>query len=107
MNCRPGDLAFIVRVHAATKLSDRIVKLTEEPPLIAGGIPHWNLEKPVSVVFDHDTEDVVGHHFPAGVPIFIQAIADRSLRPIRDPGKDAVDETLIYAGDPCVRKVLA
>lgn len=30
---------------------------------------------------------------------------DDDLRPIRDPGGDAVDETLIYAGDPRVREV--
>lgn len=84
MNCRPGDLAVIVRADGMTgdKLIGRIVRVTT----LRDTGKHWNYEGPaISTVWG----PVIG-------------LADDALRPIRDPGDDAVDETLLRLPAPRV-----
>lgn len=102
MNCRPGDLAFIVSVgeilplcarealhRAAIGRVVRTVHLT--PPSDGSDVPCWMLEEPFSVPYGDD-----------GTLIYCWGIADRGLRPIRDPGEDAVDEMIQLVGSPTV-----
>lgn len=80
MNCKPGDLAVIVRAPFDKEHLGKIVKcigfssnyeshwITEPKlPRIGGGWLSW---------------------------------ADKNLRPIRDPGEDAIDETIARIGKP-------
>lgn len=80
MNCKPGDLAVIVRWYGHADYSDCVGRIVRVMRASEGrwGIG-WLLEAPVVIkagTFDH--------------------VADDCLRPIRD--NDATDETLI--GNP-------
>lgn len=104
MNCRPGDLARVVGLDSRLGLNDRFVKLLNDSPWYLDGIPHWRLEEPIRIVLPGDGVSMTtGRLYSAGERLVAYSLADRYLRPIRDPGDDAVDETLIYAGDPQVR----
>lgn len=85
MNCRPGDLARVVN-SAETRESgvvDWFFKVTQLNGVAANGRPSWGFEGPPRTV-------------PKGIlkGLVFEGIADDILRPIRDPGDDAVDETL-------------
>jgi len=86
MNCKPGDLAVVVRITdpRAKKHLGRIVRVTQMLPL--GGEPLWWFEPVID-------EFVLAH--------------DSSLRPIRDPGDDAQDETLQWLPVPSREKEAA
>lgn len=95
MNCKPGDLARIIDTpgtrHAG--LVDRFIRVT------------------TTHVGDRDL--VVWCYEGAllrcrcGCGLGIQAFADEVLRPIRDPGPDAVDETLVGKTAPVLEEVSA
>jgi len=94
MNCKPGDLAVVVRARNRPHLLGRIVfcvRLHDSEKIDADGImffaasmnpgPRWVIDPPL--------ED-------------LKTIADAVLRPIRDqPGED---ETIRIAGLPCTTK---
>ena len=90
MNCKPGDLAIVIgdvedKVPPRTGAIVRISKASWFWPNA------WELDPPV---FD-----------PAdGAPIHV---SDDCLRPIRDPGDDAQDETLSWLPGPSLKKELA
>lgn len=100
MNCRPGDLARIVGLHPACGLNDKIVKLRNESPVIwvEGAAPQWKLEERVSFVADRNVMDLSGTRYFAGELVYVDALADSCLRPIRDPGSDAIDEMVAKVG---------
>jgi hypothetical protein len=80
MNCKPGDLAAIVREMlpgTPCGLIGRHVTLTSLD-LNDAYEPSWNYDGPTLLT-------------PYGFPA--EVIPDRCLRPIRDPGDDAVDES--------------
>jgi hypothetical protein len=89
MNCRPGDLAIIVKSMAGNEGKIvRCVRLaTREEAMSArfGKYPIvWVLEAPLRTKLG-----------------FISALSyDNSLRPIRDSGEDARDETLQWLPVP-------
>ena len=90
MNCRPKDLAIVVRGFPASN-RDRIIRVLTIDVDVSAVMhaPMWRYEGTLDG--------------PLGGRA--TCISDACLRPIRDPGDDAVDETLIYAGDPQVREV--
>lgn len=100
MNCRPGDLAFVVHFPLARSLIGHPVQLANEPAFYIGSAAYWNLLTPVRVVYDCDCIDARGNDIAAGASLTIKAFADECLRPIRDPGEDAVDEVLQRVGAP-------
>ena len=88
MNCKPGDLAVIV--------------FAPYDPQHLGKI----------VTVKHRIELGFGIDWVCDPQLFCnneQAIAwnERSLRPIRDPGDDAVDEFLALTGKPDYREKIA
>lgn len=77
MNCRPGDLAIIVSVlDSAAGLSflGKLVKVCEVECVDPNYGPYWRMAEPVQY---------------RGIDFHL--IADAALRPIRDPGEDAID----------------
>jgi len=85
MNCKPGDLAVVVRTapDERNRHLGRIVpvlRLSKQPTKYG---PAWEYEGDVLTTWGR-------------VPV----IEDCALRPIRDPGDDAVDETLEWLDVP-------
>jgi hypothetical protein len=100
MNCRPGDLAYIVNAAMPENIG-RMVQVLE--PL--GVEPFWGGFRwrigPCKGQFCWLVRS-------CGVPLlavkggqFVEIpVADSQLRPIRDPGDDAQDESLLWAPAP-------
>jgi hypothetical protein len=98
MNCEKGDLARIVHIHdCMQQVTDRFVVCAEL--FILDGEPAWRLEQRVMFI-------AAGNFVSRGIPfvkgdaIWFDRIFDRCLRPIRNPGDDAVDEVLRKVGHP-------
>ena len=101
MNCKPGDLAVVVKSWAGNE--GRIVrviricqKTSKEQNIDSRGIlttpePYW--------VIDQALPDFEG--------TLHKTFADSQLRPIRDPGDDAQDESLSWIPVPCTEKEAA
>jgi hypothetical protein len=83
MNCKPGDLAVVIRARhdGDVALLGAIVKLTSFGGY-EGGDAFWHYE---GTLYDSG-------RWP------VKLIADRALRPIRPD--DGEDETLTWAGKP-------
>lgn len=92
MNCQPGDLARTVGMQrACQEANDRFVKLKNQPPILIDGEPGWELEERVRFTLRADGKRN-GVLFNDGDAVYFDRLQDRFLRPIRDPGDDAVDE---------------
>ena len=101
MNCKPGDLAVVVKSWAGNE--GRIVRVIElcketsrQPNIdssgrLTGPEPYW--------VIDQALPDFHGELW--------HSIADSQLHPIRDPGADAQDETLQWLPVPSRDEVAA
>ena len=97
MNCKPGDLA--VRVQAFhdsfVKVGSvvRCVELNDFTVVLQGsaGSPDIEATNTWNIEWRGRTRDTRGR---------LLSIPDEHLRPIRDPGEDAQDETLLWAGLP-------
>lgn len=68
MNCKPGDLAIVIRCPARPELIGRILRVTTPCPVHPG---HWDTDPPYYL-----------HPFP-----FPMSFSDLSLRPLR-PGEE-------------------
>lgn len=104
MNCKPGDLAWIVGLHPSlAEAEGRIVQLVDAPPVMYDGEPTWQLAKRVDIT-------LVGNgrrgdqRFYIGESVWFDQLQDKYLRPIRDPGDDAQDETLSWLPVPSTEK---
>lgn len=97
MNCKPGDIARLVGFPPDLKMNDKLVKLADKPPVAIGGIVQWVLSEKLQITVPPTVRMRLsdGSIFPSGAAIGISSLADFHLRPIRDPGVDAVDETLV------------
>lgn len=99
MRCRPGDLAVIssadgfgfARAVAEACVGRYVVVEYPRRP-IGDGTPSvdglvWHIERPFVVSVRGELVEILG-------------VEDHCLRPIRDPGDDAVDETLLWVPSP-------
>jgi hypothetical protein len=84
MNCKPGDLAVVVKSHAGNE--GKIVRCVEYT-----GLNFWPF-----IGVDHSWRIDSSLRSYAGT--YGNDIADSQLRPIRD--NDGEDETLTWAGKP-------
>ena len=82
MNCKPGDLARYV--GSVSKNYGRFVLVVSRNDF-CDGTPGWETAPPL--------------YMPDGRR-FADCVADVLLRPIRDPGNDATDETLQWLPVP-------
>ena len=104
MNCKPGDLAFIwppktnnpIDAQIDDQLRGRIVRVVELVRGTSGAFSFegtvWRIETPIRLLI------------PSLGAIGIDGIRDGALRPIRDPGDDAKDETLEWLPVPSREK---
>jgi hypothetical protein len=86
LNCRPGDLAIITGAVGPIDhlIVGRIVRVTHLDTPNHDGDPCWFYEGP-KITVPHP-------QWGSLVECSIRSLADHLLRPIRDPGDDAVDE---------------
>lgn len=78
MNCKPGDLAVVVTVEGYVELKHLLGQIRKV--------------KKLQTAWDGPAWSYAGRRFRAD-GMTCAAIPDRWLRPIRDPGDDAVDES--------------
>lgn len=86
LNCRPGDLARVISCPDTIEcgVADWFITMTSINGCTWLGQPVWGYEGPWRVVPKGP-----------GQGMSITGFADHILRPIRDPGDDAVDEMLL------------
>ena len=75
MNCKQGDMAFFLPTVSYPEHTGKIVRCVQYKPYL--GMDAWFIDPPLAVQFP-DVPDWV---------------ADAALRPIRDAGDDAADES--------------
>ena len=89
MNCKPGDIAIVVGRRLPTgdrmpeSLIGRICKVEKISIQSPPHIPVWVLESQLLITAKND---LLPHD------VYAKSMPDACLRPIRDPGDDAVDE---------------
>jgi hypothetical protein len=91
MNCKPGDLAVVTQGRNRDKLAE-----------VVSFMPA-HLHHPSGITGAWPCRLRGGIASRPGEPARVLdegALPDAWLRPIRDPGDGATDETLIYAGKP-------
>lgn len=95
MNCQKGDLARIISVRATQmqRVADRVVRVTRYD-VDPDGERMWHYEPPLLVC-------------GCGCGGELGRVADTVLRPIGNPGADAVDETLAWLPVPNTDEVPA
>lgn len=98
MNCKPGDLARIVRMPPEMGFNDKIVRLKDEPPIYIGSYAYWQVEGEMRIVSPTEYRDARGRLVLAGAVSTVNSLADDYLRPIRNPGDNAVDEMVRRVG---------
>ena len=86
MNCKPGDLAVIVSTNGEKDQwpLGRIVICQSH--IRVAHCDYWRLGELLPV--------------PGAPGFFVDAVQDSCLCPLRDPGDDAVDETLLWLPVP-------
>ncbi len=98
MNCKPNDLALIIRTdHVTREISGRIVRVTT-PVVMHTGQQGWNLEQKLRFRVSANCIDIRGIFLPPGSLAHTEALPDEWLRPLRD--NDGVDQMLLRAGMP-------
>lgn len=103
MKCKAGDLAVVVRSKAGNegKLVTCIRLATPEDFALGERLPvdwpsFWLLDRELNSVLVATFEDGAIKTYRGRTRVFPDAL----LRPIRDPGDGAVDETLLRLGIP-------
>lgn len=96
MNCKPGDLAVIVDSAFAENVGLLVSVLAAADSY--EGEPHWTVRSvgsPIKFEWYEDGQPTgeLGFDMQTDSP-------DADMRPIRDPGDDAVDETLLRLPAP-------
>jgi hypothetical protein len=111
LRCKPGDLAVIIGYNAAyPHLTGRLVDVIQLAPVGCGfQLPDGKFHLPCSpgdwVIRFHSPVDLSGLR---GKKLSFYVVChDRALRPIRDPGEDAQDETLAWKHVPTKDEVTA
>lgn len=86
-NCKPGDIAIVKKLDSPNY--GRLVQVLRLR--VAGEFPEFTFHPPCWIV------EAIGA--PLWVkysePMQVRPFYDSSLRPIRNPGEDATDETLV------------
>lgn len=101
LNCEAGDLARIVRPYLIAEMVGLYVSV------VRAGADYETVFTRQGEMCENDGPGGVGWLCDAHAPGFPCFIGDEFLRPIRDPGDDAQDETLSWLPVPTVEGVPA
>lgn len=108
LRCKPGDLAVFVGVNpAAPHVTGMIVSVVSLAPVavrfrLPSGQGHYPVGPGMWVIEFANPTDLSALCGPAKA---VYAVAsDAALRPIRDPGDDATDETLTWLPAPAAQQ---
>ena len=96
MNCRQGDMAWVMRgMHVISPHAGKIVMVIRSMPShpLYGAMWEVEFSHPVSTVYINDISQSSGS-------VTCCSSADAWLRPIRDIGPDEVDEVIQRLGTP-------
>lgn len=93
MNCKPGDIAYLIKNLDVTHMGEVVTVVRRDTFVrvltthVEQGVTYWLLEEPIHC----------GGKFANGSTFsgVIVDISDGILRPIGNPGEHEVDETLI------------
>lgn len=99
MNCKPGDLAMVIKGKKSSGLIVRVLraaknkditksKCGEELTVECGALPVWHLE---GFVYRKASD---------GRVLLVPLVNDRDLRRIDNPGEDSTDEMVQLVGKP-------
>lgn len=88
MNCKPGDLAIIVRAYCPENVGLLVLVCPEWASTKYGHTWLTRSARPTPTVWSND--------MIRGSTSTLGYVPDAWLRPIRDPGEDATDETLAW-----------
>lgn len=88
MNCKPGDLAVVVKSESGSE--GRLVRCLR----FVGKVPGWT----------GDDRWAIDQVLRSNLGGKSQSVRDSRIRPIRDPGDDAQDETLSWLPAPSTVK---
>lgn len=97
MNCEPGDLAVIV--NPLSPNYGRFVNVLRAPE--PSELDWWSMEGPTWIVEAIGAPLIVVNGIHCGLKA-IRPFTDAALRPVRDPGEDAVDEIIQLLGSPAL-----
>jgi hypothetical protein len=100
MNCKPGDLAIVVR---SGKCAGRLFDVLYAAPLVRFKLPdgHFNVAgRPGDWVLKAVGRPVKAKCIGGERVTWYACGADVALRPIRNPGADETDETLAWKPVP-------
>lgn len=105
MNCKPGDLAVIVRSFDPNAVG-QLVTVLERAPEHDFWLPSGMLtgSGPDAWVVSFAAAFRTSSKFGGRLLVTHGACRDAHLRPIRDPGEDARDETLAWLPVPSVER---
>lgn len=92
MNCKPGDLAVIVPPYQDKEMLGLVVTVVRRVPP-AARIQAKNGDVSMGGAG-------IGWRCEGHAPSLPCGIADECLRPLRNPGDDAVDESLLWLPSP-------
>lgn len=100
MNCKPGDLALVVKSKVGNE--GKIVRCIRlATPVEADRVEWW------SGPLWHTDVPLLSLRPATNVRREVCFAPDSALRPIRDPGEDATDETLLWLPVPSRDEVVA
>lgn len=93
MNCKPGDLAIVVKSTCGNE--GKIVRCIRlATPVEADRLGYWS-----GPLWYTDVE-LMSQRYNGMERRMVRSCPDKYLRPIRDPGDDAVDEMVERVGKP-------
>ncbi len=97
MNCKPGDLAVVVRAGGSPEMLGLMCLVTSVGEFDHEGRWTWLCRFQKKTQWDIWVEDVRTGRETMSRNGFMP---DSDLRPIRNPGDDATDETLLWLPTP-------
>lgn len=100
VNCKPGDLAFVIDDDYGCKSNiGRIVRVVRAATGRTKKWGEWDIEPTTPDFLIYDPKLKTVSRFADSAWAWI-VFPDKDLRPIRDPGEDARDETLDWLPVP-------
>lgn len=101
MNCKPGDLAVLVNEdHDCLCNIGALVTITQLDDVYRDSWLFKDASRPLKSVGNVDGGPVAWCRSSYDNAFGTAFISDRYLRPIRDPGDDAIDEMVLIVGKP-------